>query len=453
LKDKKLILPKHIVKEYNKNRHSKNQNKAICLAPFKSLRFLPDGNITVCCHNNSWYVGKYPETGILEAWQSPAIKKLQKKLLKSDFSLGCFECLPAFENKDFSSVNPLLYENYSVNKKYPVILDFKIATECNMQCIMCSEYSSSAIRSNFSNHSNAQDIYQKGFVEELLPLIPHLKEARFSGGEPFLNEVYYHIWERIIQINPTCKISIQTNGSILTTRIKDLLESGNFHLNISIDAANAELYESIRVNGNYQKVIENLKYFSEYSKNRDVSLGITACTMKNNAYNLYEIMLLANQYNAQLWYSDVYFPFRNALWVLSSDKINPIVQNLKKHNLIQSTNIESHNKLVFQDMIKRLEYWNKKAIEREIQGTAYINANSFKELLEKTFEHLIHKNPQPWKNISAAINSLNNKNLLNITPVIKNYGKADFIYERLGSININELKNNFETLVLIESKK
>jgi MoaA/NifB/PqqE/SkfB family radical SAM enzyme len=447
LKKNKLILPKHIVKDFNRSRSAENRNKAVCLAPFKSLRFLPDGHITVCCHNNSWYVGKYPETHILEAWQSPAIKQLRTKLAKSDFSLGCYECLPAFENQDFSSVNPLLYENYPANTAYPVMLDFKIATTCNMQCVMCSEYSSSAKRLNQTDHSNTHDVYQTEFVEELLPLIPHLAEARFSGGEPFLNEIYYRIWEHIIQINRACKIMVQTNGSILTNKIKNLLADGNFHINISMDAANAGLYESIRVNGNYQKVMENLEYFSGYSKNKDIPLGITACTMQNNAYNLYEIMLLANRYHARLWYSDVYFPFRNALWVLPAEKIHAIVQHLKSQTLNPQNCIEHHNGAVFKDMIKRLEYWNKQASEREDRGTAYINAHTLENLLEDIFRHLIHDNPQPWQNISTALESIQNKDILNFTDVVKNYGKADFIYDRLGSMSITRLSKEFEKLL------
>jgi len=47
---------------------------------------------------------------------------------------------------------------------------------------------------------------------------------------------YYDIWDLIIRKNPKCEIVVQTNATVLNNRIKNLLETGNFKISISIDS-------------------------------------------------------------------------------------------------------------------------------------------------------------------------------------------------------------------------
>ncbi len=440
-------MPRKIVKEYNKTRSENNRSLPVCLAPYKSLRFLPDGNVTVCCHNNSWTVGKYPDFDIIDIWKSNEINILREKIAKADFSLGCYECLPSFINKSYKSVNPLLYENYKINQDYPVILDFKIATECNLKCIMCSEYSSSAIRRQ-NNSNKILDIYGDEFINQVKEIIGNVKEARFTGGEPFLNDLYFKLWEVIVEENPNCKISIQTNGTILNDRIKELLKKGNFHLNISVDAAKSDLYEKIRINGNYNKLLNNISFFSQYSRNNNREIGLTACVLQENAFELPEIFKLANSFGANLWYSDVYFPFVNALWVMNYSEISKIVSFLDSCKFDLHTEIEESNYLIYKDMVNRLKTLQIEALRREAHSGTLISSDHLCKKLKKVFVLNINESPEVWDKIEEAFSQVENDKMIDIAEVVVMYGKSDFIFERFSWLNNSEVLSNIQSLCI-----
>ena len=50
----------------------------------------------------------------------------------------------------------------------------------------------------------------------------------------------------MIELNPKCKISLQSNGTILNEKIKSILQRGNFHIGLSIDTLDPMRYEKIR---------------------------------------------------------------------------------------------------------------------------------------------------------------------------------------------------------------
>jgi hypothetical protein len=79
---RKLILDNKKIKAYNRFRVETNRDLPLCLAPFKSLRFMPEGNITVCCHNNSFVLGRYPDVSPIDAWNGQEIKIIRKNFQK-----------------------------------------------------------------------------------------------------------------------------------------------------------------------------------------------------------------------------------------------------------------------------------------------------------------------------------------------------------------------------------
>ncbi len=91
-------------------------------------------------------------------------------------------------------------------------------------------------------------------VDQLEEFIPHLKEAKFLGGEPFLIDIYYKIWDKIIELNPSVKITITTNGTVFNKRVQEILEKLDCNIIMSIDAFNKTTYESIRIQGDYEKI-------------------------------------------------------------------------------------------------------------------------------------------------------------------------------------------------------
>jgi MoaA/NifB/PqqE/SkfB family radical SAM enzyme len=160
---------------------------------------------------------------------------------------------------------------------YPRVMEFELSNTCNLECIMCNGYFSSSIRKNREHLPPIESPYNDKFVDELDEFIPHLTDAKFLGGEPFMIDIYLSIWERIRKLNPNIRIHITTNGTFLNNRIKDLLEGLKAGIILSIDSVNKETYPKIRVNGSYDKVMENLEYFRDYTKRKSTFLSMAAC--------------------------------------------------------------------------------------------------------------------------------------------------------------------------------
>jgi len=439
----KFRLNNKIIKKYNSSRKLENYNLPICLAPFKNLRFMPNGDITVCCHNNSYVLGSYPQNTIKEVWEGDKLKKLRKSISKADFSLGCQVCLDAFEAGLFESVNPLLYEKFDINKLQPVILDFKIATECNLECIMCSEYSSSEIRRK--NEFVFKNLYDENFIFQIHNLLPGIKAARFSGGEPFLNKIYYKLWDLIINLNPDCEIYIQTNGTILNDKIKNLIEKGKFFINVSVDSVNCKNYSKIRVNGDFNKLKSNIEYFSEYSQRNNRKFGITACAMKDNIYEWADIVLFANHFNAEIWFSEVFFPFKNALWCQDSNFLKAAFEFLKTKKVLNSHDSETvaNNILVYNNLLKRLERLILE-IEKREKSTKYFITNEI--LLKKIKKYGKSLMGGDLQKIETAIFESGDEEIIDFTLLFNKFYSINYVFEYLSGINKDVLVNNFRFL-------
>lgn len=211
------MLKKSEIKAYNKALDRKGFKKTLCYAPFKSLRFSQSGNIISCCYNRGYILGKYPKNSIKEIWQGEKIKKIIRNIRQNKLNLGCDLCKNSIKDKAYNLTGASHYDclkAYKV-KKYLAMLDFEISNKCNLECIMCTGENSSSIRENREKLPNLNSVYDKHFVEQIKEFIPHIEEARFTGGEPFLINLYYDIWELIIKYNPKTNIIIVTNASIL----------------------------------------------------------------------------------------------------------------------------------------------------------------------------------------------------------------------------------------------
>ncbi len=309
------------------------QNKAYikCNAAEKSLRFGIGGRVSVCCHNHKDIVGSIPQNSIMEIWHGPAIKSLRHTLQKK-YSQGCTYCIHEGQSVH-SSGSSALYERYESNPVHPVILDFKADNSCNLACIMCSGLSSTGLRAKESKCTmNPYD--NNKFLSELQEIIPFINEARFSGGEPFLSELYFKIWESIIQKNPQCKIVVQTNGTILNPKVRDIMERGNFNINLSIDSFQKDTYEKIRRGGSFDIILKNISYFKEYCLGQSRFWGMTSCAMIENSAEFSDIINNWNLHQANGWFSVVWFPPKNAIWTLSEMEIEKISEQLNNISFI-----------------------------------------------------------------------------------------------------------------------
>lgn len=358
-------IPNNLANEYNATREEEKRSH-LCHAPFKSLRFSLSGNVLACCYNRQHSLGKYPENTLKEIWFGDKANQLKNKLIANDLTLGCQDCESNLNNKNFHAVGAKMYDYLGATSSgYPVMLDFELSNTCNLECIMCNGEYSSSIRKNRELKPPYPLFYDENFVSQLEEFIPHLQEARFVGGEPFLNEINFLIWEKIIELNPSTKITILTNGTILNSKIKTLLDRGNFHVSVSIDSLNKENYENIRQNANFEQVMANLDYFLNYASQNNRWINLNVCPIRQNWKEIPEFFKFGNRKNISIFLHSVKFPLSSALWNWGSEQLKEIIAHSEGVQLVGETSIQKENVKRYGDLINQVKNWHEAALSKE----------------------------------------------------------------------------------------
>jgi radical SAM protein with 4Fe4S-binding SPASM domain len=366
-------LSEDIYEAYYKSR-SISEKKYLCHAPFNNMYFNSLGDIANC-----WLTFENPEKyseerTLKEIWFGEKFTSLRNNIKNFDLDSQCKTCKYYLEHYNHVNVLARAYDNEYPITDFPSMMEFELTNTCNLECTMCTGLLSSSIRSNRENLPPLKNPYGKKFVNELKEFIPHLHEARFNGGEPFLIKMYAEIWENIFQLNPACKIVVATNGTILNSRIKNTLLKGNFHINLSIDSLNKEKYESIRLNSDLDKVLDNFLYFKTYCIENKRSLCIMINPMRNNWMEMPDFVNFCNTHNVPLWFNSIIYPENLSLTMLSHSELQHIYKALSIIKFDKFTHTESsifkHNTSTYYNLIEiQINGWMGDAKKREAEKT------------------------------------------------------------------------------------
>ena len=383
-------LPPDNIKEYNLTR-PKQANHRLCHAPFINMFLTPDGKVNPCCVNRTYLMGKYPEESLHDIWFGEKAQEFRKYILNNDLSHGCDKCRQNIEMRNYGIVmaksydhvpksgifnllkkhyNQLRYGNsfdeVSIKKAYPKRIDFNLANTCNLECIMCDGWSSSSILKRRHLLKDFPNPYQQEFVNEMKEFFPYLKTGFFIGGEPFLINVFFKLWEELIKVNASCECIIQTNGTVLNDRIKAILERGRFSFNISIDSIQKLTFEAIRVNADYETTIGNLDYFITYAQRKKTFANLTVCPIQQNWKEIPELIEFANKKEVSLYFNTVLYPHNCSFLGLSNEDIDEVIRFYSTFSFPDKTNSERISKQSFLSLINQLSHIYKDDALREL---------------------------------------------------------------------------------------
>jgi len=380
-----------VIETYNSTRRN-GSKEFLCYAPFAGLYFKMNGEVCVCCNTRQYIVGKYPDQSIEEIWTGEKIKSLRQLIRKNDLSSACEICNKQMKNGNFYNMLANYYDEFSGLALYPEVMEFELDNTCNLECIMCSGEFSSSIRSNREKKPDLISVYDKTFIRQLDKFIPSLTKAKFLGGEPFLSGINFEIWEHITWLNPACRIFVQTNATVLNENVKNVLAKTPFDINISIDTLNRSTYCSIRVNADFDKVMENIRYFIQYSKLQNTIFGISVCPMRINIAELPELMEFCNKNNIFIYFNSVTYPVQHSLDCCPSSELNEYYTLLSSYDFITDTVAKKHNMDHYQSLLAYLE--SRRNIMFDYENKLVANAEEFSienRNKEKMFELLFRK--------------------------------------------------------------
>ena len=399
------------------NRFRPEGSKPIfCYLPFNSLTFSMSGNVYVCNYNKNILLGRYPENTITEIWKSDQALKLRGHMRNNDLEYGCNHCKFYFDKGKFTNLRPLAFDKYhtSTSADFPLVMEFELSNECNLECQMCNGNVSSSIRKKRDNLPPLHNPYDAEFVVQLEPYILKLREAKFYGGEPFLIPIYYKIWERLTEVNPSCNIFLITNGTHWNSKIKKLIEDLNLDIAISIDSLQKERLESIRKNANFENLIENIALFNEVLQKKGKTLSLSFTIQQENWQELPTFINYCNEIKASVYISYIDSPKKYAISELKNESLQQILEELSPILLPSNSALEQHNAQCLKDFLTYVRKYLENEKEPQYEDYAYFPEylNEEARLLLKSHPLIKVRKPLSRDELQLAIDHYLKKNTL-----------------------------------------
>lgn len=148
----------------------------------------------------------------------------------------------------------------------PLRIGIEVTNNCNLKCSMCARQGMTREIGNMELNLFKKIIDEGKKYFELVGLQ--------DFGEPLLNK-------NIFQMIRYCKENnlrtlISTNATMLSDDMtENLLKSGIDYIIFAFDGSKKETYEKIRIGGNYEKVIDNIKNFLKKKVKRKIKIFCT----------------------------------------------------------------------------------------------------------------------------------------------------------------------------------
>jgi MoaA/NifB/PqqE/SkfB family radical SAM enzyme len=285
--------------DYDAGRQLRNKPfRSVCYAPFTTLDFGPTGDVIVCCANAAAPVGNIRKQSLKEIWTGPVIEAFRSDLKRYRFPTGCDKCANQVASGNLRTTFSKKDDTYALDASWergPARMDFRLSNACNLACIMCFGVCSSTIRREVEYLPPLDCTYPESFFEELADYIPSLQHAGFTGGEPFLVQNNYRVWDLLIEKGPHVQSRIVTNGTVLNDKVRRYLEQLKLiDLCVSIDGATRDTFERIRRRASFDQVLRNLEYFADYCRRKGTNLRFAVCGLAAN-------YPLGRRFGATLW--------------------------------------------------------------------------------------------------------------------------------------------------------
>lgn len=286
-----------------------------CAAPWRGLHINPRGDVKTCCAGNPNMLGNLNTQTIEQILNSELMVEIRQDLSQGKPHEYCSNCIRAerfgadSERKWHNNVNPDIdFANAGTQYHYPVIVDVRWNTTCNLSCNYCGEFCSSkwaAIKS-IPFKSGARPYYEQvcDFIEQHYE---HIHEVALVGGEPLLLPEN----DRLLDVVPsTAIITLITNLNVDLENnkiFKKLATRTKVGWSMSFDNV-GERFEYVRHGGNWSMLTKNLNTIKDLMRSQGQWGGIHAVYNIYNATRICELREFAEQTGTTVLWQNLFQP-------------------------------------------------------------------------------------------------------------------------------------------------
>lgn len=286
-----------------------------CAAPWRGLHINPRGDVKTCCAGNPNMLGNLNTQGIEQILNSSLLGEIRHSLAQGRPHEYCSNCVQAerFGGESERHWHNRVNANFDYNAAgdqyhYPVIVDVRWNTTCNLSCNYCGESCSSkwAAIKGIPVKSGARPYYEQvcDFIEQHYE---HIHEVALVGGEPLLLPEN----ERLLDVIPdTAIVTLITNLNVDLEKNKifdKLTRRNKVGWSMSFDNVGSK-FEYVRHGSDWRLLEQNVDIVRELMTGQGHWGGIHAVYNLYNATNFTELTQFAQDKKLSVLWQNLFQP-------------------------------------------------------------------------------------------------------------------------------------------------
>jgi short-subunit dehydrogenase/MoaA/NifB/PqqE/SkfB family radical SAM enzyme len=193
---------------------------------------------------------------------------------------------PPAVDRRLTTLRDKVIEKKSLKERPWRLFQVESAIACNLKCVMCPW------------REIAKKVENRGIMtpevwQAIRPYLDRVQSVDFTGGgEPLLQP---HLAEWIADATEAgCETGFLSNGLLLTEdRLKKILDAGINWMCISMDGADADMYNKIRIGSNFDRVCENVANIARLRTGSIPKTMINFVLMDLNSHQMEDMVQLA----------------------------------------------------------------------------------------------------------------------------------------------------------------
>ena len=284
--------------------------KHYCAMPFNHVNIGNNGDYQICCIHPvpEEHKKNINQTSLDEWMQNPYLDEVKSAFAEDKQHLGCQRCWQQ-EKSGTQSVRQVQTKEYKIIGAKPMqskILHIEVAVGnlCNLSCVMCNEYNSSAILSENKKLGIAV-LDQREFTwsESALQNLQHILNYRprvihLRGGEPMYNKRILELLDDFpAEHARNTLLHLTTNATMWTEQWQQALSKfKSVRMMLSVDAV-GDLAEYIRYPGKFDQIEQNIKLIAEC---KNINPVIHATIQNLNIMHVGDLIAWARRVNIYL---------------------------------------------------------------------------------------------------------------------------------------------------------
>ncbi len=257
---------------------SERRKAHFCRAPFEKIEISATGDVHLCCPG--WIRGPVGNLGtqtLAEIWNGEQAQEIRASVRDGSFSNCNSQTCPHLHALDagarLAQYSPIeAYETPSseharnvgegVVPPGPLEINCSFDLTCNLSCPSCRR-EPTVWRPGMPQFQQAEKM-----ANEIIRALPRIHRLKLAGnGDPFASRLYWKILKSINRtLHPKLRVILHTNAQLFTKeRWKEISPAhGSIDtVEVSIDAADGATYALNRRGGNFEILLERLRFIAE----------------------------------------------------------------------------------------------------------------------------------------------------------------------------------------------